>query len=139
MFQRVQLGMPLKEGEKLQSLYGPWPAFCLELVKNYVDSDGGLHETLHWDASRGVGFVVIASVVNFIFEQALASTTEMVFNRHATSHILEIISGVSLDPLFPFDVELIQSSLQTKRSLSYINSCQQCRSHLRKCSKQICA
>lgn len=63
MFQRVQLGMPLKEGEKLQSLYGNWPAFCSDLVKTYVENDDGLRDLLNWNTSRGVGFQIIASIV----------------------------------------------------------------------------
>lgn len=66
MFQRVQLGMPLKEGEKLQSLWGDWPAFCSELCRKFVENKGGLHEALNWDTSRGVGFQIVATVVRVV-------------------------------------------------------------------------
>lgn len=63
MFQRVQLGMPLKEGEKLQAQFGEWPSFCSDLCKRYVENEGGLHDALGWDTGRGVGFQTIATVV----------------------------------------------------------------------------
>lgn len=62
--QRVQLGMPLKEGEKLQSLGGAWPAWILSLVKNYVEKEGTLADLIDWDTARGAAFQHLTLVVH---------------------------------------------------------------------------
>lgn len=60
---RVQLGMPLKEGEKLQSLGGDWPAWIGTLVKAYVEKDGKLDDLLDWETSRGAAFQQLSLAV----------------------------------------------------------------------------
>lgn len=68
--QRVQMGMPLKEGEKLQSLAGPWAAWILALVKRYVEGKGMLDEELDWETGRGAAFQSITCVVRFMLHDS---------------------------------------------------------------------
>ncbi|KAF8332657.1 uncharacterized protein EI90DRAFT_3053932 [Cantharellus anzutake] len=63
MFQRVQLGMPLKEGEKLQSIGSEWASWCSFLVHEYVEEEGGLQESLSFTTERGRSFQIIATIV----------------------------------------------------------------------------
>ena len=63
MFQRVQLGMPLKEGEKLQSIGSEWASWCSFLVREYVENEGGLSENLSFSTERGRAFQIIGTIV----------------------------------------------------------------------------
>ncbi|KAF8322140.1 hypothetical protein DL93DRAFT_2105917 [Clavulina sp. PMI_390] len=73
MFQRVQLGIPLKEGEKLQSLGGPWPQWIGSLVKRYVDGKDGLAAYLDWEVGRGAAFQALALAVCNLSNLSVAS------------------------------------------------------------------
>jgi hypothetical protein len=69
--------MPLKEGEKLQSLSGVWAGFCRDIYKKYVESKGGLYELINWEIGRGAGFQAVATAVhgeiNFLLQLILTN------------------------------------------------------------------
>ncbi|KAG8997185.1 hypothetical protein FRB95_005214 [Tulasnella sp. JGI-2019a] len=64
IFQRVQLGMPLKPAERMAAIAGPWAAFVLELKEKYLD-DGvtGFLSHINLTNNRGSGFLGIAQIV----------------------------------------------------------------------------
>ncbi|KAF9519137.1 hypothetical protein BS47DRAFT_1388281 [Hydnum rufescens UP504] len=66
MFQRVQLGMPLKEGEKLQSIGSEWAAWIGTICRKFVEVEDGLQDVLDWGTDRGKGFQCVAAVVAHI-------------------------------------------------------------------------
>jgi hypothetical protein len=64
MFQRVQLGMPLKEGEKLQSIGSEWAAWIGTICRKFVEVEDGLQDVLDWGTDRGKAFQCVAAVVS---------------------------------------------------------------------------
>jgi hypothetical protein len=64
MFQRVQLGMPLKEGEKLQSIGSEWAAWIGTICRKFVEVEDGLQDVLDWGTNRGKAFQCVATVVS---------------------------------------------------------------------------
>lgn len=64
MFQRVQLGMPLKEGEKLQSIGSEWAAWIGTICRKFVEVEDGLQDVLDWGTDRGKAFQCVATVVS---------------------------------------------------------------------------
>jgi len=62
IFQRVQLGMTLTVAEKLQAISSPRAEWVSTLQAMFVNSDGGLSDTLHWVVSRGRDFQGVAQL-----------------------------------------------------------------------------
>ncbi|KAF8514206.1 hypothetical protein BU17DRAFT_52702 [Hysterangium stoloniferum] len=62
IFQRVQLGMSLTVAEKLQAVSSPRAEWVSTLQAMFVNSEGGLSDTLHWVVSRGRDFQGVAQL-----------------------------------------------------------------------------
>ncbi len=64
IFQRVQLGVPLTAGEKLQAHTSPRADYITQLVSSFIisDVDMGIAEYVEFDTSRGRGFQAVAQM-----------------------------------------------------------------------------
>ncbi|KAH9940454.1 uncharacterized protein BXZ73DRAFT_42719 [Epithele typhae] len=63
IFQRVQMGVPLRAAEKLQALSSPWSELIDELVQMYVVCEDGLPAKINVTIKRGQDFQLIAGLL----------------------------------------------------------------------------
>ncbi|KAI0051183.1 hypothetical protein FA95DRAFT_1554754 [Auriscalpium vulgare] len=62
VFQRVQMGMPLKTAEKWQAISSAWADWINRIEMQYIGVDGGLAQAIPIDTRRGNGFYNLAAL-----------------------------------------------------------------------------
>ncbi|UZJ56424.1 hypothetical protein CBS101457_005744 [Exobasidium rhododendri] len=62
MFQRVQLGMQLSQGEKLAAKKGPWTDFSRELIKRFIDPHRDYYAKSILKLDRGKDFLFLGYI-----------------------------------------------------------------------------
>ncbi|KAF8882218.1 hypothetical protein CPB85DRAFT_1339740 [Mucidula mucida] len=63
IFQRVQMGVPLRPAERLQALSTPHADWVGQLVEHYIRIENGISEHIDWQTKNGADFYNVAMAV----------------------------------------------------------------------------